>query len=87
MDTKVKKRTRTNTPKPRGIIVSYSLRLRKSELARLKRISKRQKISFNTWAVATLMAEIERIALAKEVSNEERREVDSDGEAGSAGTL
>lgn len=52
------KKSRTNTPRERGVYKSYSMRILKRDLDRLQKKARREKISFNTWMVNVLMEQL-----------------------------
>jgi hypothetical protein len=80
MDTKrtqKPKKSRTNTPRERGVYKSYSLRILKRDLDKLQKKARREKISFNTWMVNALMEKLAPAVKTEEIELVEVMEVPS----------
>jgi len=71
------KKSRTNTPRERGLYKSYSMRILKRDLDRLQKKARREKISFNTWMVSALMEKLAPAAKPEEIELVEIVEVPS----------
>lgn len=72
MDTKkttTRKKSRTNTPRERGVYKSYSLRILNRDLVRLQKKARREKISFNTWILNALMEKLAPAAKPEEIND------------------